>query len=102
MRLLIRSEEHTSELQHTIISYAVFCLKKKKKNRNDRHIVPPDSHEQSGARDASQRFVIYSTVPHAVPFHLDKPFRVARLVFFLNDRAPPEIYPLSPHDALPI
>src|SRR5213596_3922789 len=29
-----RSEEHTSELQsHGLISYAVFCLKKKKKNR---------------------------------------------------------------------
>src|SRR5437588_6627596 len=24
-----RSEEHTSELSHTVISYAVFCLKKK-------------------------------------------------------------------------
>ncbi len=33
MRLLFvrRSEEHTSELQsHSFISYAVFCLKKKK------------------------------------------------------------------------
>src|SRR5213594_5135058 len=29
----LRSEEHTSELQsRTLISYAVFCLKKKKKN----------------------------------------------------------------------
>src|SRR5216684_6031470 len=26
-----RSEEHTSELRHGYISYAVFCLKKKKK-----------------------------------------------------------------------
>src|SRR3712207_8042345 len=26
----VRSEEHTSELQHANISYAVFCLKKKK------------------------------------------------------------------------
>src|SRR2546430_8746492 len=26
-----RSEEHTSELHHSQISYAVFCLKKKKK-----------------------------------------------------------------------
>src|SRR5947207_4439438 len=26
-----RSEEHTSELSHTVISYAVFCLKKKTK-----------------------------------------------------------------------
>src|SRR3546814_13106771 len=32
-RILIRSEEHTSELQSLMrISYAVFCLKKKKKN----------------------------------------------------------------------
>src|SRR3989454_3314785 len=29
---LARSEEHTSELHHLVISYAVFCLKKKKKN----------------------------------------------------------------------
>src|SRR5439155_6139390 len=27
-----RSEEHTSESSHVAISYAVFCLKKKKKN----------------------------------------------------------------------
>src|SRR3712207_8470190 len=26
----VRSEEHTSELQHANISYAVFCLKKKR------------------------------------------------------------------------
>src|SRR5213080_1758448 len=33
---LVRSEEHTSELQsHSGISYAVFCLKKKKTN------IPP-------------------------------------------------------------
>src|SRR3546814_2321309 len=31
---LVRSEEHTSELQSLMrISYAVFCLKKKKKNQ---------------------------------------------------------------------
>ena len=28
-----RSEEHTSELHHITISYAVFCLKKKKINK---------------------------------------------------------------------
>src|SRR5216110_2421279 len=33
-RLIIRSEEHTSELQsRELISYAVFCLKKKKKTK---------------------------------------------------------------------
>src|ERR1051326_9272189 len=35
-----RSEEHTSELQsHSFISYAVFCLKKKKKTL-ERHYGP--------------------------------------------------------------
>src|SRR3546814_6736771 len=33
---LYRSEEHTSEVQSLMrISYAVFCLQNKKKNRND-------------------------------------------------------------------
>src|SRR3546814_9929458 len=34
-----RSEEHTSELQSLMrISYAVFCLKKKKHKNSERHI----------------------------------------------------------------
>src|SRR3546814_2317391 len=41
MTAWVRSEEHTSELQSLMrISYAVFCLKKKKKNikrDNNRH-----------------------------------------------------------------
>src|SRR3546814_2253019 len=35
-----RSEEHTSELQSLMrISYAVFCLKKKKQSINKKHIL---------------------------------------------------------------
>src|SRR3546814_8050104 len=34
----VRSEEHTSELQSLMrISYAVFCLKKKKQNKTQHH-----------------------------------------------------------------
>ena len=37
LKCLNRSEEHTSELQsHSFISYAVFCLKKKKKSTKKR------------------------------------------------------------------
>src|SRR3546814_8973384 len=37
---IVRSEEHTSELQSLMrISYAVFCLKKKKKQTTDTHNV---------------------------------------------------------------
>src|SRR5690554_5600481 len=32
-KVVERSEEHTSELSHVRISYAVFCLKKKKKKK---------------------------------------------------------------------
>src|SRR3546814_1663708 len=36
---ILRSEEHTSELQSLMrISYAVFCLKKKKKTNNNTNI----------------------------------------------------------------
>src|SRR5256885_8845918 len=35
--LHVRSEEHTSESSHLVISYAVFCLKKK----NTTHLKPP-------------------------------------------------------------
>src|SRR3546814_1443841 len=42
----VRSEEHTSELQSLMrISYAVFCLKKKKKTQNmelDRQLIQTD------------------------------------------------------------
>src|SRR3546814_1512638 len=42
----IRSEEHTSELQSLMrISYAVFCLKKKK-NTKTRHKATPDANRQ--------------------------------------------------------
>src|SRR5207249_9415822 len=34
-----RSEEHTSELSHVSISYAVFCLKKKKTNKEQNKMV---------------------------------------------------------------
>src|SRR6201999_4620065 len=34
----MRSEEHTSELRHLGISYAVFCLKKKSTRLNSSHL----------------------------------------------------------------
>src|SRR3546814_1724715 len=45
----VRSEEHTSELQSLMrISYAVFCLKKKKLNNNQKYnsIIKPIKNNQ--------------------------------------------------------
>src|SRR5437899_6773374 len=39
-----RSEEHTSELSHLGISYAVFCLKKKKKKKTYRDMNKNKEH----------------------------------------------------------
>src|SRR3546814_9903486 len=45
---LLRSEEHTSELQSLMrISYAVFCLKKKKKNIRIKSKLANTLHKQS-------------------------------------------------------
>src|SRR2546426_6391415 len=41
--LVVRSEEHTSELHHGYISYAVFCLKKKNHNGFLSHRQDDDS-----------------------------------------------------------
>src|SRR3546814_2903675 len=50
LRRLGRSEEHTSELQSLMrISYAVFCLKKKKKTKNPPHPVSKPLHTHSTA-----------------------------------------------------
>src|ERR1039457_5747909 len=69
---------------HLVISYAVFCLKKKKKvvgkNTKERRRQRDDIHSHSGNRQH-------------VP---------SELCFFFNDTATTEIYTLSLHDALPI
>src|SRR3546814_8721595 len=50
----VRSEEHTSELQSLMrISYAVFCLKKKKKNR--KHTPTPRTIHRSHTRHCRPR-----------------------------------------------
>src|SRR2546426_769548 len=66
---------------HLVISYAVFCLKKKK--------------QCDEATSASYRRLVRIgciSVPH----------RLFLIFFFFNDTATTEIYTLSLHDALPI
>src|SRR3546814_2175701 len=62
----IRSEEHTSELQSLMrISYAVFCLKKKKRQqKHSRHPHPPSSPQQHRAQVPSRRKRDQTTTPH--------------------------------------
>src|SRR2546430_2676812 len=76
---------------HSQISYAVFCLKKKKHTHlNDTELTPCH-------RTAPRR----STVA-ALGELLGSGFDCSVFFFFFNDTATTEIYTLSLHDALPI
>src|ERR1039457_1860005 len=86
---------------HLVISYAVFCLKKKKNKQRHRNTIPThiSSHMHGHAR---RRLASQS--------HLQCVARCCSLrcsvffffFFFFNDTATTEIYTLSLHDALPI
>src|SRR5438876_474182 len=79
-----RSEEHTSELQSPVHLVCRLLLEKKKKNTK--------------ARSAS-RVRDYTLHSHLLDLTVPLSFLLA---FFFNAPAPPEIYTLSLHDALPI
>src|SRR5210317_206810 len=84
-----RSEEHTSELQsHSEISYAVFCLKKKKKQQDIRLGCTPPKRKQgnlpSGSRRPFRRYPLFGAL---LSRHLLLCF------FFLMIRRPPRSTP---------
>src|SRR5213082_2912300 len=100
-RAIARSEEHTSELQSPdTISYAVFCLKKKNKNKDH-------SHQKQSYNTLHNLIIIANS--DCFQFNLDYFlyfFTFYVVFFFFNDTATTEIYTvsdtLSLHDALPI
>src|SRR5579863_9518454 len=84
---------------HPSISYAVFCLKKKKpqalprrhiqRNHNHTHQQSPQLDGGAAAVRSADRRCVNTLAGRA-------------LAFFFNDTATTEIYTLSLHDALPI
>src|ERR1022692_3537428 len=79
---------------HLVISYAVFCLKKKKAEKNKDslagHIGPAAGTPPRQASAAHKQRTVASKLV------------ILWLFFFFNDTATTEIYTLSLHDALPI
>src|SRR6056300_773889 len=75
-----RSEEHTSELQsHSEISYAVFCLKKKKKNFVSVHAL------RSALNNGTSLCRFWNVVEHAC----SRSYQQTCFFFFLMIRRPP-------------
>src|SRR3954463_5309365 len=86
---------------HTIISYAVFCLQKKKQG----HRGQPHAQSRQGRQVAP--IACRPPTWRASRAHTLSPSRRglgrhAPCCFFFNDTATTEIYTLSLHDALPI
>src|SRR3954464_5506417 len=101
--MLFRSDRKSTRLNssHTIISYAVFCLKKKaqKARRAARATVQPHA-TRAAARGhpASPSEALSAVAAARRPWSL----RIAVGVFFFNDPATPETYPLPPPPAFPL
>src|SRR2546422_552389 len=78
---------------HGYISYAVFCLKKKKQKYTGS--CEPGRNVSTRTPCTFSCYALYFLVSHVFP-------RAGISFFFFNDTATTEIYPLSLHDALPI
>src|SRR3954465_5993745 len=99
--MLFRSDRKSTRLNssHTIISYAVFCLKKK--NTRDRgHRGPCPRNLPSDPRAASRASAELAFSCQTPPWCeiVGAPWET-RLFFFLNTGAPPE-FPLFPPQPL--
>src|ERR1039457_6853513 len=86
---------------HLVISYAVFCLKKKKKNRKvtSRHLT--NSVTCFLCIERSSPACVICAQPVVRQRHVRRVL-MRLCFFFFNDTATTEIYTLSLHDALPI
>src|SRR3954465_12786907 len=101
--MLFRSDRKSTRLNssHTIISYAVFCLKKK----NRRAVAPPAEGVTSLGGSSPQPPPVGSVDELSAGRPAPSVLRGcvgSSFVFFFNDTATTEIYTLSLHDALPI
>src|SRR5579883_2719380 len=86
---------------HVKISYAVFCLKKKKKidvlARHNKQQQQPRAVTKSLSKSLSS-----SRLSQNIGYCIAQMSSIVTLFFFFNDTATTEIYTLSLHDALPI
>src|SRR2546422_741786 len=96
-RVLLQDRKSTRlNSSHGYISYAVFCLKKKKTTSIQNHNLSSTTTtldvDHSNTFHSCLRYICYALLT----------CRPSLFFFFFNDTATTEIYTLSLHDALPI
>src|ERR1039458_10156886 len=105
LRARARSRDRKStrlNSSHLGISYAVFCLKKKKTGGVTWLRWSRPRHTPCVAIGATRRSAELGAQPSETTALACCSSRALLSYFFLNDAAPAEIYPLSLHAALPI
>src|SRR6516225_6278165 len=85
---------------HMSISYAVFCLKKKKKNVQILNFHRKKSKTYKSVMSTKEQ--LHRTLQGMLDYKQLFCCPVLSVFFFFNDTATTEIYTLSLHDALPI
>src|SRR6202521_684640 len=98
---IIRSEEHTSELQSPQNLVCRLLLEKKKKTNNTltTYIYSQTRDVVLLSQCAAHPSISTRTMWHCSP-HLCRSL-LSFFFFFFNNPGPPEIYPLPPHAAFP-
>src|ERR1022692_3627411 len=103
MQIALTADRKSTRLNssHLVISYAVFCLKKKKKKKT-KDVRNCDIYKNERCSHVrSQRRLWFRGVSDGMICVFAR-FLVPSFFFFFNDTATTEIYTLSLHDALPI
>src|SRR5215510_14485057 len=83
---------------HVAISYAVCCLKKKKRN-SARRVAQRNEQRENSLQHPARLSAVLIPLNGARPSSATPP---CSAFFFFNDTATTKFYPLSLHDALPI
>src|ERR1022692_943628 len=87
---------------HLVISYAVFCLKKKKKIGTTTTRLDTDADDAADDEARLPALTVHSGDSRSRQTGVHPRWARSGYCFFFNDTATTEIYPLSLHDALPI
>src|SRR6202011_4954021 len=96
-----RSEGTRLNSSHRCISYAVFCLKKKKKAQRHTHTL--STHDRTITHNVTtHEHVLLYVFLYSHTRGFTSRFFSYLVFFFFNDTAPPEIYPFSLPAPLPI
>src|ERR1017187_8702969 len=102
MPFLLRSEEHTSELQSPMYLVCRFCLDRKSTRLNSSHRCTSYAGFSLMRREHVCRRWLGSFCSLGGIYRVGKRVLEVCSFFFFNDTATTEIYTLSLHDALPI